>query len=183
MASQLYDKDGNPVPFEEVIRTVPADAVRTSAGTGPAPATFEVVEGPREPQNESEAMLRPTTLQQLKGYQNGQVVRLPDFADGQPLVARMRRPSMLMLAKAGKIPNQLLTSAANLFNGTSAQPSNVGNDTLSQMFDIMMIICQESLIEPTYAEIEEAGLELTDDQMMAIFNYTQTGVRALNNFR
>ena len=51
------------------------------------------------------------------------------------------------------------------------------------MFDIVTIICQESLIEPSYAEIQEAGLELTDDQMMAIFNYTQTGVRALKNFR
>ena len=180
MAEQLYDKDGNPVPFEEVIRTVPADAVSSQ---GPAPASFEVVEGSRTPQNASEAMLRPTTLQQLKGYQSGQVVRLPDFADGQPLVARMRRPSMLMLAKSGKIPNQLLTSAANLFNGTAAQASNVGSDTLSQMFDIVTIICQESLIEPSYAEIQEAGLELTDDQMMAIFNYTQTGVRALRNFR
>ena len=179
MAPQLYDENGNPVNYEEVIRQVPAENV----GSGPTGASFNVVEGSRSPQNASEAMLRPTTLKQLQGYQNGQVVQLPVFADGQPLVARMRRPSMLMLAKAGKIPNQLLTSATELFTGNATRAENMGSDTLAQMFDIVAIICEESLIEPTYQDIKDAGLELTDDQMMAIFNYTQTGVRALKNFR
>ena len=145
-------------------------------------APFSVVPDVRGPQNASEAALQPTTLAQLRAYRDGQVVQLPDFADGQPLVARMRRPSMLMLAKAGKIPNQLLTSATDLFGGnTQAAASNP--QYLSQMLDIVMIICREALIEPTLDEIEEAGLQLSDDQMMAIFNYTQVGVRALKNFR
>ena len=39
------------------------------------------------------------------------------------------------------------------------------------------------MIEPTYDDVINAGLELSDDQMMAIFNYTQSGVKALENFR
>ena len=54
---------------------------------------------------------------------------------------------------------------------------------LSDMYSIMDVIANAALIQPSMREIREAGLELSDDQMMAIFNYTQTGVRALESFR
>ena len=38
-------------------------------------------------------------------------------------------------------------------------------------------------MEPSLAEIESVGLELTDDQMMALFNYSQVGTKALESFR
>ena len=40
-----------------------------------------------------------TSLADLQSYAAGTVVRFPDFAEGQPFVARVRRPSMLVLAK------------------------------------------------------------------------------------
>ena len=40
-----------------------------------------------------------------------------------------------------------------------------------------------SLEEPSFDDIKEAGLELTDEQMMAIFSYSQEGVKALESFR
>ena len=52
-----------------------------------------------------------TTLADLQSYAAGTIVRFPDFAEGQPFVARVRRPSMLVLAKQGKIPNTLLAAA------------------------------------------------------------------------
>ena len=57
-----------------------------------------------------------TTLADLQSYAAGTIVRFPDFAEGQPFVARVRRPSMLVLAKQGKIPNTLLTAAGELFS-------------------------------------------------------------------
>lgn len=121
-----------------------------------------------------------TTLSQLTKYTEGQVVQLPDFAEGQPFVARIRRPSMMALAKSGKIPNSLLHTANGLFLGNTKTNNE---DLLSEIFDVLDVVCEACFIEPTYREIQDAGVELTDEQYMFIFNYTQTGVKALDSFR
>lgn len=124
-----------------------------------------------------------TSITDLQSYKNGTVVQLPDFAEGQPLVARVRRPSMLVLAKRGKIPNTLLGTAANLFAKGGEGMDADNTQMLADMYDVCHIIAESTLIEPTLADIEACGLELTDDQMMAIFNYTQVGTKALESFR
>ena len=129
--------------------------------------------------------LQPTTFNVLKGYGRGQVVEFPPFAEGQPLIARVRRPSVLALAKGGRIPNSLMSDATSLFMGTAnAKGANApSSELLSSIASLVEIIAEESLIEPTYKEIKEAGLDLTDDQMMFLFNYTQQGVKELGSFR
>lgn len=124
-----------------------------------------------------------TSLSDLQTYQSGVVVRLPDFSDGQPFVARLRRPSMLVLAKSGKIPNQLLTTAGELFVKGSGSFDPKDKNMLSNFYDTCKVICEAALVEPTMQDIEDAGIELTDEQMMAIFNYTQAGTSALKSFR
>ena len=127
--------------------------------------------------------LKPTSFELLKSYSSGSVVELPSFAEGQPFFARMSRPSMLKLAKNGVIPNSLLTKAADLFSKGSRAMANTDESMLSEFYDIMYAIADASLIEPTMEDIENAGLELTDEQLMAIFNYSQNGVKALEQFR
>lgn len=125
-----------------------------------------------------------TSFEQLKSYSNGTVVRFSDFAEGQPFVARVRRPSMLSLAKSGKIPNTLLKSASELFaKGGGALYSSDDESFLSEMYDVCHVICEAALIDPTLDEIENAGMELSDKHIMEIFNYTQAGVKALDSFR
>lgn len=124
-----------------------------------------------------------TSLADLQSYAKGTIVRFPDFAEGQPFVARVRRPSMLVLAKQGKIPNTLLTAAGELFSKGGAGMDADNENMLSEVYDICKIICSASLIQPTMNEIESAGIELSDDQLMAIFNYTQNGVKSLESFR
>lgn len=124
-----------------------------------------------------------TTASDLQSYAAGVVVRFPDFAEGQPFVARVRRPSLLVLAKSGKIPNNLLNAAGELFSKGGGGLDSDNDKMLSDMYDIMHIMCNASLIQPTLAEIESVGLNLSDDQMMAIFNYSQAGVKALEPFR
>lgn len=124
-----------------------------------------------------------TTVSDLQTYAAGTIVRFPDFGDGQPFVARVRRPSMLVLAKQGKIPNTLLTAAGELFSKGGGSLDSDNENMLSDMYNIMDIIATATLIQPTMEEIRNAGLELSDDQMMAIFNYTQTGIKALESFR
>ena len=124
-----------------------------------------------------------TSLADLQSYSNGTIVRFPDFAEGQPFVARVKRPSMLMLANMGKIPNALLNSATQLFTKGGSGMDTKNGKTLSDIYDICEIIVKASLVQPTYDEIINSGMTLSDDQVMAIFNYTQTGVKALENFR
>ena len=127
--------------------------------------------------------LKITDLNDLKEYSKGTIVTLPEFGEGQPFVARVRRPSMLVLAKQGKIPNSLLTTANELFTGGGGAIDQDNEKLLAEMYDVCMIICEACLIEPSLEDIKDAGMELSDDQIMAIFNYTQNGVKALESFR
>ena len=135
-----------------------------------------------KPVNCDQAM-HVTTISDLQLYAQGIVVRFPDFGDGQPFVARVRRPSMLVLAKSGKIPNTLLTAAGQLFSKGGEAMDSDNENMLKDMYDIMDIIATSALIQPSMDEIRGVGLELSDEQLMAIFNYTQTGVKALESFR
>lgn len=132
--------------------------------------------------SEKVQILAPTTFNELQGYAVGNVVRLPDFSEGQPLIARLKRPSLLALTASKKIPNTLLTAASELFNGSGKIDADNEN-ALTDLYKVCRIICESSLIQPTLNEIEKAGLELTDEQMIAIFNYSQQGVKALEPFR
>lgn len=129
--------------------------------------------------------LVPTSLAQLASYKNGTVVELPPFADGQPFVARMIRPSMLGLIKSGKIPNSLLNQATSLFANGAGALNETGKNaaTANELFEVIDVIVEEALLEPTMKDIHSVGMELSDDQLMAIFSYTQNGIKALERFR
>ena len=121
-----------------------------------------------------------TSIAALSLYAQGQLVELPGFGEGQPFYARLRRPSIMVLTKSGKIPNALLSAATELFTGKQDKNDPVD---LSEIVGVVEVICEAAFIEPTYAQIKEVGLELTDEQMMAVFNYSQKGIRALEPFR
>lgn len=122
-----------------------------------------------------------TSIKTLKEYAKGQLVELPPFGENQPFVVRLRRPSMLVLAKQGKIPNALLNTANKLFLD-KRKLDDEKQELMPEMFDVIDVIIEAALVEPTFAQIKEAGVEITDDQMLAIFNYTQMGVKALERF-
>lgn len=127
--------------------------------------------------------LRVTSLAELSNQAKGALVKLPPFAEGVEFVARLRRPSMLSLVRSQKIPNTLLTSANKMFANGPASLNPSDERMMEDIFTIMDVICEASFVEPTYSEIKEAGIELTDDQIMFIFGYTQNGVRQLDSFR
>lgn len=122
-----------------------------------------------------------TSLEALKSYSMGQLVELPPFAEGQTFVARLKRPSMLALVKAGRIPNSLLQSANTLFISGTMDEKNKG--AMSDVMEILDTVCDACFVKPTYQQIKDAGIQLTDDQMMFVFSYSQRGVKALDTFR
>ena len=123
-----------------------------------------------------------TSLEQLKQYANGNIVRLPDFAEGQPFYAKLKRPSILGMAKQGKIPNSLLVKTNELFVQSGSLDTEE-NSMMQEIYDVIDLIASETFVEPTYEEIKSTGIQLTDEQMMFIFNYSQQGVKALESFR
>lgn len=123
-----------------------------------------------------------TTVSALQDYAKGQLVELPPFGEGQKFFARIRRPSMLALAKSNRIPNSLLNVATSLFNN-DLKTEEMSDTFLKDMYEVINVLCEASFVDPTYKEIVDSGIELTDDQLIFVFNYTQRGVQALHSFR
>ena len=105
-------------------------------------------------------------------------VVLPGWCDDE-FVCVLRRPSLLALASRGAITNPLMKAARRIFySGVSAE-----NGSLEEEGRILIEIAAAAMVKPTFAELEERGIELTDEQLIAIFQYTQSGAKALERFR
>ncbi|AUM96805.1 TPA: esterase [Clostridium botulinum] len=124
--------------------------------------------------------LKVTNIEDLKKVAKGEVIQLPQFAQGIPFNARVKRVSLLNLVRKGVVPNKLLSAAEELFYGKQSSKENVD---LTQMTDVMYIMAENALVEPSIEDLKSVGLELTDEQIVALFNYTQEGVSELDSFR
>lgn len=122
-----------------------------------------------------------TSIDDLVKASQGTLVELPPFIEGVPFVARLKRPSMLALVRAGKIPNALIGTANTLF--ADGKVNTRDDNALDNLFGVLDAICDACFVEPTYKQLQDAGITLSDDQLMFVFNYTQRGVNALNSFR
>jgi len=109
----------------------------------------------------------------LENLKKGEVIELPPFDEKKKLVARLRRPSLLTLCKTGTIPNELVTTAQKIFEGEK-------HGDIVKYGEVLHLIAKAALVEPKYADVENI---LTDEQLTAIFNYTQMGVMGLKPFR
>lgn len=126
--------------------------------------------------------LKVTSIEQLKEYSKGTIVEFPPFAEGQRFIARIKRPSIMHMVKSGKIRNPLLEKTNEMFMTSNVKELDDDN-MLSEMMDILETIAEDTFVEPSYKEIKDAGVILTDEQYMFIFNYCQGGVKALESFR
>ena len=120
-----------------------------------------------------------TSLENLKKIAKGQEVELLGWGE-EPFVCKLKRPSMLGLVANGEIPNPLLNAAYILFNGAKTTKDVIN---MKEQKELLTIMAKAAMVEPTYTDPEEIGLELTDTQLLEIYNYTQIGVKALTSFR
>lgn len=163
-------------------RTARAEQAENKVVTMPV-AAVEAVEPVTRVEKEVHARVYAdsdvTDFSKLKKVSDSKIVELPEFGDGTKFIARLRRPSMLKLCKSGKIPNSLLNQATSMFTDSNASKKV----NITDIYDICEIICDSAFANPTYEEIKDSGIELTDEQIMAVFQYTQGGVKALEKFR
>lgn len=127
--------------------------------------------------------IKVTSIDQLKVMSGGEIVKLPPFIQGQDFYAKLRRPSMLKLVQSGQIPNSLLRTANMLFSGGVNEELDRDDEFMKDMFDLIDVLAGAVFVEPSWSELKQAGIELTDEQYMFIFNYTQEGVKQLEPFR
>lgn len=128
--------------------------------------------------------LKVTDINALKKIAEGEVVELPGFSE-TPFIVRLRQPSLVGLVANGKIPNHLMGIATSLFNNDTKRLEKEleSEKGVKGMHEIMTIMAENCLIEPTMEDIRNAGVELTDIQLTAIFNYSQRGAKVLEQFR
>lgn len=127
-----------------------------------------------------------TSLEQLKQIKKTEIIELAPFDDGTPFNVEVKKPNLMQLITSGKIPNTLLSSAMEMFNGKAGEimvkASNNAKD-LKELVGMMHVIAEASLVRPTYKEIKSLGIELSDNQLMGLLMYSQGGIKALENFR
>ena len=116
--------------------------------------------------------------EKLTELAKGTEIELPGFTAGETISVRLRRPSLMLLAAEGKIPNALLASVEDLFEKGEKSPV-----PLKERGEIFRIVAMASLVSPSWEELQGAGLNLTDLQLLYIYNFSQTGVDTLRRFR
>lgn len=123
-----------------------------------------------------------TSIEHFKKFAGGSEVELPGFVEEEPIVVELRRPSLMLLVQEGEIPNPLLNAAASLFKN-GYLPEMDDGARFKNLSEIMLKVAKASLVSPTFEELEDAGVSLTDQQLLHIYNYSQFGVNALARFR
>ena len=128
--------------------------------------------------------MKVTNLKDLKNIAKGEVVELPSFSE-TPFIAKLKQPSLVGLVASNRMPNHLIGLATALFNADSDKVNKITETQkgIKELYELMLIVAEECLVEPTMNDIREAGLELTDIQLTAIFNYSQRGAKVLESFR
>lgn len=111
--------------------------------------------------------------------QSTQILPLPNFKGDGYFNVKVKRASLTGLVKANKIPNPLMEIASQMFT----HEVDLEKVDLTAINEVMDIMVDSVLVEPSYDEIKDAGLELTDEQKNILFEYSQSGVRNLDYFR
>lgn len=127
--------------------------------------------------------IKVTSIDQLKLMASGEIVKLPPFVQGQEFYARLRRPSLMKLVQSESFPNSLLRTANTLFDGETSRELNADDGFMKDMLELLELFAESVFVEPSWQELKDNGIELTDEQYMFIFNYAQRGVQALEPFR
>ena len=117
-------------------------------------------------------------LYQTDSITTSQKVQIPGWCeDGWE--CELKRPSILALAARGAIVNPLMKTARKLFySGISPDSGD-----LQEEGRVLIEIAKAAMVKPSFDELEAAGIELTDEQLVAIFQFTQLGAKALRRFR
>lgn len=135
-----------------------------------------------------------TNLEQLRKIRTTEEAKLPPFVDGTPFTAELKKVSLIDMVKRGKVPNPILSAMMTVTGedtkskakGESENGQNIAaamNENTAETFAFMQAVAEECLVNPSYKDITENGVSLTDAQIMSIFSYAMSGTVTLSSFR
>ncbi len=91
---------------------------------------------------------------------------------------KLKRINLMSLMATGKVPNPLIGTVVSLFKGDKEFKAD-SNESIKELNQLANFFAEQALAEPTYKDLKENGIELTDTQLMAIYNYALQGPIAL----
>lgn len=125
-----------------------------------------------------------TTMSVIREEAGGTEVCVPGFSSNTDTInLKLKRPSLIEMAVTGKIPNPLLGAAAELFSGKSDLSKQTEGAKFRDMAEVIRCVAKAALVEPSWDELHESGITLTDVQLLYIYNWSVTGVDRLKSFR
>lgn len=124
-----------------------------------------------------------TSMVELRAMSAGELVAIAGWRNGETISVKLKRPSMIEMAAAGEIPNPLLGIASTLFVADSEKVNTVAGEDFAKFAEMMHLMAQKALVAPTYQELHDNNITLTDVQLSMIYNYCVAGVTQLKTFR
>ncbi len=131
--------------------------------------------------------LKISTLSEIKENQS-MIMELPGWGIDDTFVCRVKRIDLVSLLKKGKIPNnELLNAVMELFkvnNNEKVKESDlVRRENYVKYLEKAELFAEIALVEPSYKELKDAGIDLTDEQKGIFYNMAVYGVKTLIPFR
>ncbi|MHC1681393.1 MAG: hypothetical protein AB6733_00270 [Clostridiaceae bacterium] len=115
-----------------------------------------------------------TSLNEIKAKAAIEVV-LPGW-DNDPFICKLRRVGLMELVANGKIPNPLMETVTELFEGKlNKDDVKTSEDKYKRMYEGLNFFCKAAMVEPTFEEVEEI-MSLTDNQRFMIYKFATDGV-------
>ena len=131
------------------------------------------------------------TAEQFREKSNA-IIQIPGFDPGEVFDIKVRKLSLVGLISSGKIPNSLMKVVKDAFAGLKSSVaaevgddnagSNKDSDVIDKAGDIgklLNIVCAEAMLEPKFEDVKDV---MNDAQMLAVFQFTQGGVQAVEPF-
>ena len=121
-----------------------------------------------------------TDILEAAGRYAAQEYALPGWGPEGDFVCKLRRPGLVSMAEAtGFVPNPLLGAIEELFFPAGRQVKLPPEQQARALHEI----ARHALAEPTLGELSAAGLQLTDEQYLAIYAFALKGAEGLARFR
>lgn len=105
-------------------------------------------------------------------------IDIPDFENKGTIKVKVQKPRLMKMAAEGKIPNSLMSTAMEMA-GLEVGKKESKID-FPQVAEMMELYCKACLVEPNYEEFKDI---MTDEQMVAIFDWATEGLGEIDTFR
>ena len=125
-----------------------------------------------------ENTLKAITIEELKKVKT-QIIQISDFSGEGTFNVEVRRPSLLTLATSGNIPNELIGDVNDLFFGKKEE-KDIEMSKLKEIYDG---IVKATLVSPSFEELVENDIQLTEVQIGELYKYVGGGVKELKYCR